>query len=384
MTAREDIVRLIVRYTQGLLDEEEQRLLAAWRAEEPEHEAMFRRMTSREELERNLERFVKPEAKKEEQWRELRSRTTRKRSVGRVLRYAAAVVFLLVAGGTIYWMQRDKKTLPEVVILTHEIRQQPEVVLMLDSGQEIMLEDESALQKLLEQRVSLDEQNKILTYPEGVKDSIIRYHTIKVPQGRNYQLTLSDGTKVQLNAETELTYPVTFAAAERWVHLLGEAYFEVAPDAERPFTVRADSVRVCVLGTSFGVRVYPDEDEILTTLKSGKVSVESPEYGLVLSPDMQAVYRKETQILTSARVDIQPFLAWTEGRWLYSNQPLEKILRDLSRWYGFEVCFERESARTLPFTIDIKQHRTHQEILQFLEETGLVDFEIGDNKVIIK
>ena len=164
----------------------------------------------------------------------------------------------------------------------------------------------------------------------------------------------------------------------------GEAYFDVKRDTNKPFIVEANSLEVRVLGTEFGVRAYQDETCIRTTLKKGKVSVENEGSGVVLTPGMQASFDKETSKMDVQEVNVDLFLAWKDGRLVFDNCSLENILKDLGKWYDFDVRYEREDTRLIPFSLNIKKHDAFAEVLHLLEDTGCVEFDIEDNIVIVK
>ena len=164
----------------------------------------------------------------------------------------------------------------------------------------------------------------------------------------------------------------------------GEAYFEVQKDTTKPFIVDVDPLRVQVMGTEFGVRAYSDEECIKTTLKQGKVSVESEERSVILTPDLQATFNRSDGRLDAKEVNVNLYIGWKDGRLIFDNYPLERVLKDLGRWYAFNVVFEREELRVLPFSLNIKKHEVFAEVLDLLEETGCVKFEIEDNTVIVK
>lgn len=207
---------------------------------------------------------------------------------------------------------------------------------------------------------------------------------MKIPRGGEYVLVLSDGTTVYLNAESELTYPVKFSGKDRRVCLKGEAYFEVERDTCKPFIVEANSLEIQVLGTEFGVRAYGDEECVRTTLKKGKVSVESEGCGVILTPNMQASFDKKTSQMDVREVNVDLFLGWKDGRLIFDNCSLEDILKDLGKWYDFDVRYAREDARLIPFSLNIKKHDAFAEVLQLLEDTGCVKFDIRDNVVVVK
>ena len=139
-----------------------------------------------------------------------------------------------------------------------------------------------------------------------------------------------------------------------------------------------------MLGTTFGVRAYEDEKEIQTTLESGKVLVSAGGHKVNLVPNEQARFDKSKSVLSVEDVDIDLYLAWKDGRLMYDNCPLEKILNDLGRWYAFDVFYSREEARSYQFSVNMKKHEVFTRVLELIEKTGDIQFEIKGKTVIVK
>ncbi len=150
-----------------------------------------------------------------------------------------------------------------------------------------------------------------------------------MPRGGEYTLVLADGSKVFLNAESSLKYPVLFSGDLRKVKLEGEAYFEVKRNPEKPFVVDIGGMQVNVLGTTFGIRAYADEREIRTTLVSGRVNVSAGKQVYELKPSEQAVFDKQTEAVKVAAVDTELFVGWKDGRLVFDNCSLERIFERL-------------------------------------------------------
>ena len=218
---------------------------------------------------------------------------------------------------------------------------------------------------------------------EGVKGGE-EYHTLKVPRGGEYTLVLADGSKVFLNAESSLKYPVLFSGDLRKVKLEGEAYFEVKRNPEKPFVVDIGGMQVNVLGTTFGIRAYADEREIRTTLVSGRVNVSAGKQVYELKPSEQAVFDKQTEAVKVAAVDTELFVGWKDGRLVFDNCSLERILKDLGRWYSFEVFYATSAAKEIPFSLNIRKHEKFAQVLELMQSTGKIQFEINKNTVIVR
>jgi len=164
------------------------------------------------------------------------------------------------------------------------------------------------------------------------------YNTITTPRGRQYQLTLPDGTKVWLNAASRITFPTAFGGAWRKVEISGEAYFEVARDAGRPFKASAGDADIEVLGTSFNINAYDDERAVKATLLDGSVKVSGARSGVLLKPGQQAVINDQLQVKSD--INIEQVLAWKNGLFYFNSTDIATVMQQLSRWYDIEVRYE--------------------------------------------
>lgn len=210
------------------------------------------------------------------------------------------------------------------------------------------------------------------------------FHTLEVPRGGKYFMVLADGTKVWLNAATRLKYPVAFGEKHRKVFLEGEAYFEVAKDAERMFVVETALARVKVLGTSFDVCAYEDDDKVFTTLEKGCVEMEKADNSelIRMSPGEQ-VCLVEGKKMIKYEVETALFTSWRSGRLVFKNMSLEDLMRNISRWYDVDVKFGRENLKKIVFTGDVKRYKDLNEVLEFIGLTSEARFMIEDGMITI-
>lgn len=229
--------------------------------------------------------------------------------------------------------------------------------------------------------------NKLEYVSKSSATAELKYNTLKIPRGGEYFLVLSDSTKVWLNSETTLKFPVQFAGDVRSVELTGEAYFEVTHNTEVPFVVVSDNQQIKVLGTDFNVSSYPDDQQIKTTLVEGKVDISlisDPDIHLVLKPSEQCQLSKESNQMAKRNVDVSPFVAWKDGRFVFQDQPLQNIMKTLSKWYDVEVVFANEEDKNLRFTGNLERYAEFGSILAQIERTNEVEFEIANNVITIK
>ena len=376
--------RLIFRYLRDRLNEEESRELERWRAASEAHELLFRRLLSSAHWQRSIGRFVKNESDTQSEWEIIRQRTVgrdRGKRTIRWYRYAEAIFLpLLIASG--YFIKLSRTPQEKTLISVPFIPGKSYAVLELADGTSIDL-GETAVRGQI-QGGHWEVRSDSLKYcEEGVKGGE-EYHTLKVPRGGEYTLVLADGSKVFLNAESSLKYPVLFSGDLRKVKLEGEAYFEVKRNPEKPFVVDIGGMQVNVLGTTFGIRAYADEREIRTTLVSGRVNVSAGKQVYELKPSEQAVFDKQTEAVKVAAVDTELFVGWKDGRLVFDNCSLERILKDLGRWYSFEVFYATSAAKEIPFSLNIRKHEKFAQVLELMQSTGKIQFEINKNTVIVR
>ena len=387
LSKEEHIARLIFLHIQGMTDNVQEKELNEWRSVSPRHEELFQRMLSSEHVEKSISRFVKTEEEEERGWWQLQQRARSGRSVRKIkwFPYAAAIVLILSVGGVFYF-SGDKEQTEILPIAKNEV-QVPgsRAVLILPDGRKVDLENEVLRSDLAQSDSLLLISTRSLKYRDiDSPDTTEVFHTLEIPRGGEYLLTLSDGTMIYLNSESTLSFPVKFQGKERKVYLTGEAYFKVAKNTEHPFVVTAGELEVLVTGTTFGVRAYKDEKDIQTTLESGQVTVRVEGKSVKLVPNKQVLFNKSTMGLEVRDVDVDLYLAWADGRLVYDNCPLEKILTDLGRWYNIDVFYSRDELRSYQFSLNMKKHEEFTQVLELIGKTGEVQFEIKDNTVIVK
>ena len=387
LSKEEHIARLIFLHIQGMTDNAQEKELNEWRSVSPRHEELFQRMLSSEHVEKSISRFVKTEEEEERGWRQLQQKARSGRSVRKIkwFPYAAAIVLILSVGGVFYF-SGDKEQTEILPIAKNEV-QVPgsRAVLILPDGRKVDLENEVLRSDLAQSDSLLLISTRSLKYRDiDSPDTTEVFHTLEIPRGGEYLLTLSDGTMIYLNSESTLSFPVKFQGKERKVYLTGEAYFKVAKNTEHPFVVTAGELEVLVTGTTFGVRAYKDEKDIQTTLESGQVTVKVEGKSVKLVPNKQVLFNKSTMGLEVRDVDVDLYLAWADGRLVYDNCPLEKILTDLGRWYNIDVFYSRDELRSYQFSLNMKKHEEFTQVLELIGKTGEVQFEIKDNTVIVK
>jgi len=207
----------------------------------------------------------------------------------------------------------------------------------------------------------------------------LTYNTLATFRGQQYQLILPDGSHIWLNSGSSVRFPISFAGLkERKVFLTGEAYFEVSKDKLKPFRVISDGQEVTVHGTHFNINGYKDEPESKTTLVEGSIDIN----GTLLKPNEQALLGKNK--LQVIPIDAENVIAWKDGYFRFSDEPLESIMRKISRWYDVDVVFEDPSLKSIEFGGVMTKYVKVSKVLEMLELTGEASFDLKGNKIIIK
>ncbi len=202
------------------------------------------------------------------------------------------------------------------------------------------------------------------------QDALAAIQEVSCPPGARTKFVLSDGTRVWLNAESTLKFPVSFVADHRTLELTGEAYFEVAKDQDKPFTVMAHQSKVKVLGTAFNFRSYPEDNEIEVVLTKGQLLLES-DYShspqkTVLTHGNRAVVNKKEGKMTLTTEPLEKYVAWHQGHLVLDECPMQEVAKKLERWYGIEVIVEDENLLSYRFTSTFEDEPI-QQVLSLLE-----------------
>lgn len=207
---------------------------------------------------------------------------------------------------------------------------------------------------------------------------------LDVPRGAEFKIVLEDSTEVWLNSESVLSYPEMFDGDERRVAVVGEAYFEVREDTTRPFIVDAPGQTVKVYGTAFNIRAYPEEKTVFTTLERGSISVARPDGKggeIRLSPGHQSLLNATTLMMKTVKPET--FTGWRHGRFVFEDQPLSAIMRDLARWYDIEYEFADATLGDIVFMGSIPRYSDFGTAIAILEKSGGIRFTTEGRKVII-
>ena len=383
------LARIIAASLKGNANDEEQRTLREWLSVSTRNKKIYDEFKDGKRLEQKIVESQQINWKNDYQhFITKRQRTRKNRRMKTIIRYAAILTLPIVAAGIFLLQKNDRQT---IVSISEVIKPgEHKAVLITGGGERITLSD-STLSPIQEQNgMIVNVTNNKVSYilPE---DSLCTqgspiFNTLQIPRGGEYFLTLADGTEVWLNAETEIRYPVQFTGDKRVVYRVGEAYFTVAPDKNKPFTVVSTHASVSVLGTQFNFRAYPDERDVQTTLVSGSVIMQSEKYKqqIKLVPGEQGVLEKNSAKLMKQEVNTYLYTAWKDGRFAFRDARLEDLFNILARWYDLSVFYQSPEAKDIRFTGDLNKTDDFKSILKIIEQNERVIFTVNQRTVFIQ
>ncbi|ETZ19214.1 FecR family protein [Pedobacter sp. V48] len=344
---------------------------------------------------KNLDSWISEAGGKEELSAELyrdfsanynEARPTRRTLVLRYISIAATII--MVFSVSLYFIGKQQ---PEATILSKSrtsvlpiMPGKNQAILTLANGTQINLNDHKTGALISGEDLAITKTSDgELVYKAGsLEAEKAEFNTISTPQGGQYQVALSDGTHVWLNAASTLKYPTRFSGGKREVELSGEGYFEVAHNPEKPFRVISKKQTITVLGTHFNINSYNDEPFAKTTLLEGSVMVadKSSERTSLLKPGQQAILDEFDLKVKS--VDIRAAVAWKNGFFRFQNEELKVIMNQIARWYNVEISY-KDNFDAMRFSGYISRDKSIHQILELLGLTKSVKFKIEGRKIIV-
>lgn len=306
----------------------------------------------------------------------------------RVLYPVAAVLMIAILVGGLIYQNKNTEIPTQSLVLQDDILlpDSSNALLTLSDGKTILITEST--EKIYERdgvHVGRSEDGSVYYKVEkrGRGSVDVEYNTLATPKGQTLHLTLADGTKVWLNAESSLRFPSAFSGAKREVELTGEAYFEVAHNSAMSFEVNAQGNIIHVLGTHFNVSAYEDQPQVSTTLVEGSVNVSSTNgNAMILEPGQQAIIEHSTGNISKSTVDVNSMLAWKRGYFRFDDESIESIIHAVSRWYDIESV-EYDGSFDGRFTGTFKRSKKLSQLFSHLEKLSSMHFKIEEGRVTI-
>jgi ferric-dicitrate binding protein FerR (iron transport regulator) len=392
----ERIAELIIKYLKSEISPAEEIELQEWVNEKPENQELFNTFNDPDQLRDLLNWTTESKSRILEDLRvELYPRqeaiAMKRWNFRRFTYVAAAVIFLVMAGG-LYYFLRDKGE-EKLIGKTQELPIKNDIkapeknlaVITLDNGKKVYLDGVENGVLLNEESVKIEKlaDGKISYNNLDSKDGQqLKYNTITNPRGSKViDITLEDGSRVWLNNESSIRFPVAFDNDERRVEITGEAYFEVSKDPKKKFIVKANGTATEVLGTKFNINAYSEELSVNTTLIEGKVRVNSGNRSVLIKPGEQTQANGES-INVVEKVDLESVIAWKNGMTVLNRADLKSLLNTISRWYDVDVEMKSDLDSNV-FLGSIPRNLRLQDVSKALENITNLKFTIEGRKLIV-
>ncbi len=326
---------------------------------------------SAEQVQRELERFHAQ-----------RTAATRSKSVPMLLSFlsgaAAVLLFMFFFYGESLFTPQDT---PVAVFLANNDMEN--VTLQRAGGEFLVIDEQSDKQQLEELGANLDDDSQQLTYNTASAPKEIFTQTLTTPRQKMFHIVLSDGTKVWLNADSQLSYPNHFTGKERVVTLRGEAFFEVAKNEACPFVVQTEQLSTKVLGTEFNVRNYSAGDTHVTLL-TGSVEVRNTDLSqkALIRPGEDAHLTADKDFQVKA-VDTDAYCLWRTGAFYFDNVTMLEVAKELGRWYNVDVVFNNRHAMSIKVHFLADRNGTLQQAVDLLNSLKKTNANIVDERLVI-
>ncbi len=306
------------------------------------------------------------------------------------IKLAAAAIVLVFIGVAVFLFTNHPRQNKQIIVKSRPLSDAfpggNKAILKLANGKTIILDNTSngVLVKIGNTKIN-KAQDGLLVYKTNKNASQNPNHsinTITTPRGGQYQIVLSDGSKVWLNAASSLSFPTQFTGNYREVKITGEAYFEVAKNAAIPFRVKTGRAEIEVLGTHFNVMAYDDENEMKTTLLEGAVRIKSKNNTTsILKPGQQAILDATGKQKVTEDIDVDDAVAWKNGMFQFRDAGIEVIMRQAARWYDVNISYDGKIPQR-QFTGRISRNVKASVLLNMLKYTG-VNLKIEGKNIII-
>ena len=375
----------------GCASEEDKKQLQLWLDSSQENKENYDRLMRETCLTDRHRQFAQVDEKRA--WERFQKKHFSVRSARwiKIGRYAAIFILPVIGFAIWFWALRQMDSKPvisdetRVTMIRSEQMGKQKATLVLANGQTVDLKSAPAkpLQDSVVQPVSQSPVPEIETdEPEEVP--VVQNNKLSTYDDSEFWMTFEDGTRVHLNYNTTLKYPPHFGTSTRTVYLDGEAYFQVAKDSKRPFRVITANGVVKQYGTTFNVNTHvPGVTKVV--LVKGSVSVLPNQGGeYKIKPGELAVLQAATEDVQISAVDIEPYVAWNSGRFVFDNCSLESLMNVISRWYNKEIVFESEDTKKIRFTGDIDRYGSIEPILKAIQRVTHLEMEIQGKSIIIR
>ncbi|MFA5327117.1 MAG: FecR domain-containing protein [Prolixibacteraceae bacterium] len=301
-----------------------------------------------------------------------------------VIKYAAIVVFVFTSGAVSYYLYQTSVRQYQFQLADSPVTAKDEAMIVLADGSKISLEKQMSQIAYTKNGEQLIVNNDTISQRNGTEKEQI--NKVIIPYGKKSMITLSDGTKVWLNAGSQLIYPSNFLGKNRQVMLIGEAFFDVAKNLERPFIVLAADMSVQVLGTRFDISAYPEDKIIQTVLEEGKVNLQysgkgifKRDYSIEMHPNQMVIMDKTSGEAKTKMVDVRKYVSWKEGMLEFEKVDLVRALKQVERYYNVKIHLADPMIGSYKLSGKLDLKDVPEEVLNVIKLTVPIDWQKKSN-----
>jgi len=375
---REEAHQLLHNYVKGTCSPDEKEQVEAW---------LDHRMRSKDWQWQDKDQVLNTKGKIRQSVRRaiFRKDVIRLKTIKRVGWAASFALFMMI--GIYFYSSKPNQNIEAAQLIEEVVAPGTKsAFLTLEDGSTIPLDEAEKGVLLTKNDVTIKKltNGQLIYEPRGKKNKKdVFMHKITIPLGGQYEVVLPDGSKVWLNSASSLSYPSAFIGDERRVELIGEGYFEISKDPGKPFKVRAGDTEVAVTGTHFNISAYKEDQKVLTTLLEGGVEVAKAAAKIRLVPGQQAVSILGTDYFVRRQVDAETSIAWKNGYFVFDDQDIETVMRNVARWYNVDVYIEGDGKTKKKIGGTFSRSKSLEELLRFLEKLKVATFKKEGRRVTV-
>lgn len=376
------IAQLIAKEQVETLSSKEKGQLQEWLLQSANNKKLYLTIKDKKQQDKRNQKVANLNVNKA--WNENKRHATKQQREKRFYQWSIRIAAILIIGVCIIGLQISTSAKKGSEFVKNNVQPgSSKAILKLNNGKTVQLEEVTNNQIVETDGTKIKTTKGKLSYTNKRKSKKTLYNTVQVPVGGEYQLTLSDGTKVWLNSESKIKYPVQFNDKYRKVWVSGEVCFDVAHNPKHPFIVNANNVNVKVLGTLFNIEAYPEQKSVTTTLVEGSVALSKNKKQITITPNQQAISNNTDAHFTVKKVNAKDVIRWKEGYFYFKQASLKNIMQKLARWYNIKVFYKNENLEKKQFSVEVERYNQIDKILTILSETQKVQFTIKNNTIIV-
>jgi transmembrane sensor len=381
---KDSSINIIVNFLNNKSNIEELEFLLNW-IDNTENFKTFRQFISVHHLSNHVMNKANKEKIIQEINSRIRSQKQNKTKIGKMYfkltKYAAIIILSIGLG---FYINQD-----EIIVKQIEEVTPSKITLETSEGKQIVIEESTKKNIQIGEKLTAKKKPLTIAYEKNPEIDELKFNTINIPYGKRFNVELSDGSVVYLNSGTSMTFPIQFIKGkDREVHINGEAFFDVTHDDDNTFRVRSNDAIVEVYGTKFNFKNYPEDSFSEVTLTQGSIGLKSDlsdKEVVKIEPSFKAKLNKSRKDIEVTRVNTKMYTSWIEGRVVFRDENIDNLILKLERLYNVSITNNNKSLSNNFFNATIFiENETIEDVLKYLKKVYNIDYQVINNKIIIK